>query len=367
MENRHLNDALPCLNTDLTYRYEEIEQFWIDHWEEADPITSFGPNTPSDATILIDPYVQSNKIESRGDSEQAIKNWLGEFQTRDTLLPDGRVLNFPGKIPPLKIELVPSDNYGKLPYAPVGKLFFKFKDRLHFATAFVIAGQNPNALLTAGHCVYSLHSRVCATDLIFLPFYREEIEGADADGEMKPMDVSTRIKNGERYHITRTWLTRGYKERRIADLDLGCMVAQPRPGQPDLQSLTGAIGWVAGGIKNYRDWSGNILALGYPRNGRVCLNRGFRFDGKKLWKNSGRFRYACREIPCLQMEDNTMVRGASGGPWLIVKDRRIYALGINASISCSPPTIRWSSPRFGIAFRNLMKRTEQELEVERSS
>lgn len=203
-----------------------------------------------------------------------------------------------------------------LPYMAIGKLFVRVGGTDRTGTAFVIGG---NAIVTAGHCVFADGIRQWAEDIIFVPRYAN----GSPVGQWRASSLFT----------LSGWQMQGGNARAF---DIGGVLLES-PVEPATQR----IGWFANGSAQQNSFH----AVGYPRH---WVSPRYDFDGETMWRCAG----AQLSSGAIQRMANNMTQGASGGPWLIQRQGKIYANGLN-SFRLSDETDGLCSPYFGTGFVNL--------------
>jgi V8-like Glu-specific endopeptidase len=219
----------------------------------------------------------------------------------------------PGSIPG-GFETSRVRDYTRAPYLAIGRMFMAFGRELKTATAWVVGER---AILTAGHCIYDPDTVAkWASNVMFVPRLRDTDEPA---GRWNAISIHTLA---------------GWQGARDYGFDLaGAVLDAP------VQPATGSIGWVA----NQPD-PGPYQSVGYPAE---WLSATHAFDGKEMWRCNG------RQVSAAQMANN-MTKGSSGGPWLVRKSGKIYAVGLNSYRLTAGETGKMRSPAFGQGFLNLI-------------
>lgn len=222
---------------------------------------------------------------------------------------------------PLPFDTARVTGVGNFPYSAVGKLFARVGGVVRFGTAFVVG---PQAIATAGHCIFQNAASQWADRVAFVPRY--------AGGAPSPSG----LWNVRSLHVLAGWAAQQLNARLF---DLGGAILD-RP----ISQATGVIGWLANIPPNL----GSLHSVGYPLQ---WVSPQYPFDGNQMWRCIG------RQLPSsgvLKMANN-MSEGASGGPWLIQRNGNIYANGLNSFRLTSEPDAL-ASPYFGAGFVNLMDR-----------
>lgn len=225
------------------------------------------------------------------------------------------VVELHGLAPRFETALVQSTD--RFPYAAIGKLFARVAGVDRAGTAFVVGKRG---IATAGHCVFADGARQWVSDVAFAPGY----VGRAPHG----------LWTARSLHTLAGWTAQG-ADARMYDLG-GALLDRP------IQNVTGAIGWLA----NIQPSTGSFHSVGYPRQWAAPQHP---FDGTRMWRCIGQ---QLSSASGLKMANN-MTEGASGGPWLIERDRAIYANGLNSFRRSDEPE-SLCSPYFGDGFANLM-------------
>jgi V8-like Glu-specific endopeptidase len=193
------------------------------------------------------------------------------------------------------------------PYQAVGKIFGRFGGQGFVGSGFVVG---ESTIATAGHCVYNFESGEWASDLIFLPQYRN----GETIGTWTVRDIITPI---------------GWRRDRSYEHDLGFVILS-RPIRPQ----TGKIGLMA----NFPPNQGPYTAIGYP----AARTDSYPFDGKLMWQSVGNYAGGSSVVRA----ENNMTGGCSGGPWAVFKDNKWLANGVNSHNYSDDPNSLYS-PYFG--------------------
>lgn len=211
-------------------------------------------------------------------------------------------------------------NLSAWPYVTVGKLFMVFGGVNYVGSAWTIG---ESAVFTAGHCVYDHGGAGWASNLLFMPGYRD---GA-AKGKWYSGGICT----------LSAWANSGdYKA------DLGCFTTT-KPIRP----TTGRLGWWANTKASFGQ---PYDAVGYPADSP--------YNGERMWHCVGyqpspwsMFSSDWNPLPMC----NKMTPGCSGGPWIIQNG---YAKGVNSHGYSTLPGIMFS-PKFGTGFLNCVNWTDR--------
>ena len=112
-----------------------------------------------------------------------------------------------------------------------------------------------------------------------------------------------------------------------------------------IRPRTGSLGWMA----NHAPNQGPYKSLGFPSRPVP----GYNFNGHHMWQSVG--GYIGGKNP-IQMHNN-MTKGCSGGPWVVTRNRNVYANGLNSFRYGSQPGTMYS-PYFGDGFLSLYRKVE---------
>ena len=238
---------------------------------------------------------------------------------RDPVRPQGLAEASLTLSPSADFETARIANRSRFPFSATGKLFMTFNGRDVSGSAWVAA---ESALITAGHCLYDPESEDGWADkVMYVPQYHR---GEEPVGRWWARSI----------HILSGWRSEEPESRRY---DIGA-VRLATPVEP----ATGSLGWAA-----HAPPATAYLASGYPRD---WLSPQYDFDGREMWGCLGKRTSGTNPIKMA----NNMTRACSGGPWLVRRNGKIYATGLN---SFRPPgePLRICSPAFTEGFLNLME------------
>lgn len=189
------------------------------------------------------------------------------------------------------------------PYCSVGKLFMRFGDKHYVGSAW---SAGPSAVMTAGHCLYDHEHNAWAKNVMFVPAY--------SNGQMPFGSWGLKDKV-----CFREWT----KKQNYAFDVAAFKVTRP------IETEVGSLGW--------RAFDGIITpftAAGYPSESP--------FDGKLMWQSTSHVYHWVDRLWYMNCRFNG---GASGGPWIVWKDRNPYAFGLNSHTS-SDYNGKMFSPQF---------------------
>lgn len=215
---------------------------------------------------------------------------------------------------PLSFRTNRVSNTSAAPYSTVGKMYMTFNNEKYVGTGWVVAEQ---AVFTAGHCVYEKSLGGWADKILFVPQFNN---GSAPVG---------------RWTGTTIHSLKGWTNNRDFKYDMGAFQVN-KPIRPK----TGSLGWMA----NYPPNQGAYTSIGYPAQ----TIPGYNFNGNKMWQCVGDYIGGSNPI---RMHNN-MTGGCSGGPWVVTKNRKLYANGLNSFRYTSQPNHLYT-PYFGQGFINL--------------
>ncbi len=247
----------------------------------------------------------------------AAKPWAqdGDPTVMESVPPDGGIVadhkDITDTRDSYKTTRVPKSDQDDLPYSATGKLFMTFDGVDYVGSAWVIGEK---AVFTAAHCIFDHDNGGWADNILFIPQF---------DADAAPVG---------RWTSRSVVALKGWTQDRNFKYDMAGFVTD-RP----IRSTTGSLGWLA----NHAPNQGPYQSIGYPA--RPCP--GYRFDGKRMWQSIGGYIQGTNPI---QMHNN-MTQGCSGGPWVVARNRNVYANGLNSfRYEAQPGTLY--SPYFGDAF-----------------
>ena len=215
---------------------------------------------------------------------------------------------------------VPKADQDDMPYSAIGKVFMRFNDQDYVGSGWIVA---ENAVFTAGHCVF--YKNNWADNVLFVPQY---------DAGAAPVG---------RWTATAIYSLHGWTAKNDYAHDMAVFLTD-RPIRP----ATGSLGWMA----NHAPNQGPYKAVGFPARPLA----GYNFNGRHLWQSVGGYIGGNKEI---QMHNN-MTKGCSGGPWLVTRNRNVYANGLNSFRYENQPGSMYS-PYFGDGFLNLYRKVQSPL------
>ena len=282
-----------------------VEEYWTEErLFEAQPIPVEAPPPPAEALAMF-----ATEFAPDGEPEDQESEVPEPVASIDTL-------GLTGVAGSYDTARVPNRNV--FPYTAVGKLFMTFDGANYVGSAWVI-GQS--AIFTAGHCIFDDGAEDGWADrVLFIPQYHQ---GQEPIGRW----AATRL------HTLSGWAAGGddkfQYDMAAARLD--------RPVGPD----TGVVGWIANQAP-----APAYQSVGYPSR---RLSNTYPFDGREMWRCNGAYLDGANPIKMA----NNMTEGCSGGPWLIERNGRFYANGLNSfRWNVEPETM--NSPYFGRGFLNLL-------------
>ncbi len=209
-------------------------------------------------------------------------------------------------------ELVPDVN--DYPAGFVGKIFMKFGAVRYIATGWVVGN---GAIFTAGHVLYD-PTQGWATDVLFEARYNN---GASL-GTWGALTLVVRTD----------WINQGSRLNDVAAFSTTSSVAP----------TTGRLGYMA----NYSINQGSHIQHGYPGTPVA----GYPFDARRMWRTNGAY---ISDRDWLIEAGGNMTGGASGGPWVLMREGGWYANGLNSFREDDPNRI-WS-PYFGNEFLSVIQ------------
>lgn len=166
----------------------------------------------------------------------------------------------------------------------VGAIFVRNGRSDHFCTASVVDSLGHNLLITAAHCIHGGKGGKYASDIVFIPAYRD---GTAPYGVWSPTGLV----------VDPRWV-----KASDPDFDVGFVKLAPRDGE-NIQDVLGAnrLAFDAG-------FSHTVRVTGYPNSAAepvTCVNRTSR-------QSSHQLRFACAGF----------AGGTSGSPWVSAFDPR---------------------------------------------
>lgn len=292
---------------DQTKTAESIEKYWTD-----------------------DVMMQARPIEPEIDEKQLVELMNASIWTQEgsqTVMesqpPDKSSVSDHEKIVDIANSFsttrLPKSDQDDLPYCTIGKMFMTFDNEDFVGTGWVVAEK---AVFTAGHCVFDHQRGGWADNILFIPQH-SNLES--------PVGKWT---SNSKYTL---W---GWAQNEKFEYDMAAFVTD-RLIRPD----TGSLGWMA----NYAPNQGPYKAIGYPAEPVP----GYNFNGKNMWQSVG--GYIGGKNP-IQIHNN-MTGGCSGGPWVVTRNRNVYANGLNSFRYRNQPGTMYS-PYFGNGFLNLYNAVE---------
>ena len=298
-----LPEDIEVINSESSYSAETIEAYWTeDVMELAQPIEV--------------PIVDEQSMALAGANEAWTQD--GDETVKESEPPDSSIISDHEDIIDIadsfQTTSVGQLNLSNMPYSTVGKMFMTFGNQNYVGTGWVIA---ENAVFTAGHCVFDIDNGGWADRILFIPQYSN---GTAPVGKW----------SGGTIFSLQGWISnRDYR------YDMAVFYTD-RPIRPQ----TGSLGWRA----NFPPNQGPYKSLGYP----AIPIPGYNFNGQYMWQSIGGYIGGVNPI---QMHNN-MTKGCSGGPWIVTRNRNVYANGLNSFRNPISPGTMYS-PYFGNGFLNL--------------
>jgi V8-like Glu-specific endopeptidase len=211
------------------------------------------------------------------------------------------------------------------PNSANGLVFFSYGSEDYQCSGSVVNTPAGRAVLTAGHCVIAPGSGVQATNIAFVPGYRD---GSEPYGEWPATSFAT---------TSRWQSTAGTGNSDDADEagDMAILTLANRPSDgASVQSVVGAVGI---GFNQPRQQTYN--EYGYPAQ--------FPYDGSRLYRLTAPWATDDSSFsPAPMGIDSDFTPGSSGGPWL-VGDPPV-ALSISTYRYIAPPQSDYMfGPYFG--------------------
>ena len=213
------------------------------------------------------------------------------------------------------------------PNSANGVVFFDYSDGGYRCSGSVINTPAGRAVLTAGHCVIAPGSGEQATNIVFVPGYRD---GSEPYGEWPATSFAT---------TSRWQSTAGTGNSDDADEagDMAILTLANRPA--DGASVQGVVGAVGIGFNQPRQQTYN--EYGYPAQAP--------YDGTRLYRLTAPWATDDASFsPATMGIDSDFTPGSSGGPWLVGNPP--VALSISTYRYIFPPQ---SNYMFGPYFGNL--------------
>lgn len=287
---------------------------------------------------------KKNGFDSLDDNElQTIENYWTEERMRNAIphpipeISEKRLKKLKKKSSPNDMESMEGkkfhfDSYNitptnadvtKQPYCNAGKLFFTKSDGKNYMGSAEFCG-NHQIVLTAAHCVRDHTTGDWFTNILFFPAY--------ANGGKEKFPIKLKFtpdnwynkKKDEPFHLDYSFLTTNKK------------------------SKTGYLGWKT--HSKYPEWT----SIGYPKN-----------YGNAEYMKEVRGDKASTKPGLIEMSNNPMTQGCSGGAWigdLNSSDKRggNYAIGLNSFFFPKKPGFMWS-PLFDSNFEVLFNKAVSKL------
>lgn len=273
---------------------------------EAELLEYWTPEAMESAQTLLPELDRGSVTEALLENESQLPE-----ASEDTVGPPGAQALSIEPQPPIpatgsRTEQVP--NRAALPYCPVGKIFMTFNGSNYVGSAWVVAGAG---VFTAGHCVWDASMGGWADKILFVPQHHD---GTSPVGQWTAIQIAS---------------LKGWTANRDFKFDLAAFKTD-RPVQP----TTGSVGWKANSPANQGPYTG----AGYPAGAHPTHG----FDGRRMWRSTGNYKGGSNPIQAW----NDMTGGCSGGPWLVWKDGKVHANGLNSFRYNDDPSSMYS-PYFG--------------------
>ena len=211
------------------------------------------------------------------------------------------------------------------PNSANGIVFFDYGSDGYQCSGSVVSTPAGEAVLTAGHCVIAPGSGVQATNIVFVPGYRD---GGEPYGEWPATSFAT---------TSRWQSTAGTGNSNDADEagDMAILTLANRPADgASVQSVVGAVGM---GFNQPRQQTYN--EYGYPAE--------LPYDGTRLYRLTAPWATDDSSFsPATMGIESDFTPGSSGGPWLVGNPP--IALSISTYRYVSPPDSDYMfGPYFG--------------------
>ncbi|WP_299223910.1 hypothetical protein [uncultured Psychroserpens sp.] len=213
-------------------------------------------------------------------------------------------------------NITPKDaDVSKQPFCCAGKLFFTKPNGKDYTGSAEFCGDD-QIVLTAAHCVRDHTTGAWFNKIMFYPAY------ANGGNEKFAVKIKTTRKK---------WVNN--KKSEPFRYDYSFLVTNKK-------SKTGYLGWKT--YNRYSEWT----SIGYPLN-----------YGNAEYMKEVKGDVASTKLGLIEMSNNPMTEGCSGGAWigdLNSSDKRggNYAIGLNSFFSRLKPGFMWS-PKFDSKFEDL--------------
>lgn len=269
-------------------------------------------SVPEAAEIGSTPASSGDPFWTQERRDQAIPRDMGvSVSSQQTEIPLGFTYPYPftryGVIP----LLYWNNTVKKFPYTTVGKLFFTLSGVNYVCSASVL---RPHLLLTARHCVYDYETSVWATNVIFDPGYYAAPNAA-LGGDWAAYTLATWVSGSEDLQYDIGMIVTYNKNR------TGCA---PAPGNLQIESYTGFLGYSYGGDYAQRAWDPFGYPAASPFSGKAMVQCETSTGALNQFGNTNTVEVGC-----------DMTGGCSGGPWIKtfvpgVAGSNNYANGLNS-------------------------------------
>jgi V8-like Glu-specific endopeptidase len=211
------------------------------------------------------------------------------------------------------------------PNSANGIVFFDYGSDGYQCSGSVVSTPAGRAVLTAGHCVIAPGSGVQATNIVFVPGYRD---GGKPYGEWPATSFAT----------TSRWQSTASSPNSDDADEAGDMAILTLANRPaDGASVQGVVGAVGMGFNQPRQQTYN--EYGYPAQ--------FPYDGERLFRLTAPWATDDTSFsPATMGIESDFTPGSSGGPWLVGSPP--IALSISTYRYVSPPDSDYMfGPYFG--------------------
>lgn len=223
-------------------------------------------------------------------------------------------------------NITPKDaDVSKQPFCNAGKLFFTKPDGENYMGSAEFCG-NDQIVLTAAHCVRDHETGDWYKNIMFCPAY--------ANGSKQKFAIIGKTTK-------QSWVNS--KKKEPFHVDYSFLITNTK-------SKTGYLGW-----KTYNPYS-NWTSIGYPLN-----------YGHAEYMKEVKGDVASTKKGLIEMANNPMTQGCSGGAWigdLNDSDKKggNYAIGLNSFFNKKKPGFMWS-PLFDSKFEELFNYAKSKLKT----
>ncbi len=210
-----------------------------------------------------------------------------------------------------------------------GLVLFFYGSTEYQCSGSVVNSPAGNVVLTAGHCVIDPGPGTTATDIVFIPGYRD---GAEPYGEWPATSFVT----------TPEWkntASTGNPNDSDEAGDMAMLRLGNRPSDnASIQSVVGSVGIAFNQARNQ-----TYMEYGYPA--------AFPYDGSRLYEHTSGLSYNDSSFtPATMGISSDFTGGSSGGPWLVGSPPQ--AMSINVYNYNTLPNVMFG-PYFGSIAQNL--------------